>query len=91
MARVPREVRGKVVDQPDMVNQPPHYTHGGIECIDAIEAQLGPEGFVAFLRGTIAKYNWRMLHKGQSLEDAMKLRWYTERLVKTLESPTSGP
>ena len=78
-------VRIEPPPKPDMVNQPPHYTHGGIEAIDAIEAQLGPEGFVAFLRGTIAKYNWRMLHKGQSLEDARKFQWYTNRLVATLE------
>ena len=24
----------------DMVNQPPHYNHAGIECIEAIEAAL---------------------------------------------------
>ena len=38
--------------QSDMVNNPTHYTHGAIECIDAIEAALGPEGFIAFLRET---------------------------------------
>ncbi|HBY66669.1 MAG TPA: hypothetical protein DEG69_02155, partial [Flavobacteriaceae bacterium] len=27
----------------DNVNHPAHYTDGGIECIEAIEAQLTPE------------------------------------------------
>ena len=27
-------------DKPDMVNRPPHYLMGDIECIDAIEASL---------------------------------------------------
>lgn len=29
--------------KPDMVNSPTHYTDGGIEAIDYIEAKLGPE------------------------------------------------
>ena len=32
----------------DNVNHPSHYTFGGVECIDAIEAELGREGFVAY-------------------------------------------
>lgn len=28
------------VDTIDMVNHPPHYAQGGIECIDAMEAML---------------------------------------------------
>lgn len=68
----------------DPVNHPRHYTHGGIECIDAIEAQLGPAGFVAFLRGQVAKYNWRLLHKGNAVMDGEKLAWYVWRLQMAL-------
>ena len=64
----------------DMVNSPPHYTSGAIECIDAIEAALGPEGFKAFLRGNIIKYNWRCEQKG-GVEDIKKARWYLEKLI----------
>ena len=39
------------VPKSDMVNSPPHYNQGGIECIDAIEAALGKEGFRAYCRG----------------------------------------
>ena len=35
----------------DLVNHPPHYQTDGIECIDAIRASLGLEGFVAYCRG----------------------------------------
>ena len=68
----------------DMVHNPPHYTQGGVECIDAIEAALGREGFIAFLRGQVIKYQWRLGHKGPALEDAEKSNWYGTRLAATL-------
>ena len=67
--------------KPDMVNSPPHYTAGEIECIDAIEAALGPEGFQAFCRGNVMKYTWRTdMKNGQ--EDLEKARWYLTKLIK---------
>jgi len=69
----------------DPVNRPAHYTFGGIECIDAIEAALGREGFIAFLRGQVIKYQWRLGHKGPAGEDAEKANWYGKRLTKTLK------
>ena len=27
-------------NQPDMVNDPPHYTAGSVECIDALESMV---------------------------------------------------
>lgn len=68
----------------DPVNNPPHYNQGDIECIDAIKSMLGLDGFIAYLRGNIAKYNWRLLHKGKALSDAQKLEWYNNRLKKEL-------
>ena len=65
----------------DLVNHPPHYTHGGsVECIEAIESQLTPEEYRGYLKGCIAKYIWREKHKGgkQSLE---KAQWYLTRLI----------
>ena len=70
--------------QNDAVNHPPHYTQGAIECIDAIEAALGPEQFIGFLRGQVLKYTWRTGHKGDAIEDARKAAWYQARLVRTL-------
>lgn len=71
----------------DPVNHPAHYTFGGIECIDAIEAALGPKGFVAFLRGQVIKYQWRLGHKGAAAQDAAKALWYADRLAKALKKP----
>ena len=68
----------------DEVNQPSHYTQGEIECIDAIKAALGHNGFIIFLRGQIMKYNWRGGLKGPALTDARKSQWYNNRLVEEL-------
>lgn len=69
----------------DMVNAPPHYTHGDIECIDAIRAALGPEGFAAFCRGNIIKYHWRCNHKA-GLQDVEKAQWYANKLIDTMRT-----
>ena len=71
--------------EPDLVNAPPHYTHGDIECIDAIRAALGPEGFAAFCRGNIIKYNWRCDHKA-GVQDVEKAGWYLERLIDIMRT-----
>lgn len=67
------------------ITAPAYYTQGGeLECIDAIAAQLGPDGFIAYLRGTITKYTWRLTLKNTPLDNAQKLQWYATRLVTTL-------
>ena len=50
--------------QPDLVNAPPHYRQGGIECIDAIRAALTDDEFRGFCKGNVIKYAWRERHKG---------------------------
>lgn len=66
----------------DLVNHPPHYTQGGIECIDALKAALGDEGFRAYCRGAAIKYLWRGPHKGSETQDYEKARWYLNRLIE---------
>lgn len=90
MPRRPAPPTEPVVELVDMVNRPPHYTQGEVECIDAIKSALGPEGFVAFLRGQVLKYTWRMMHKGDALENAQKGDWYNQRLIKELEDQASS-
>lgn len=70
---------------PDPVNNPTHYTHSSIECIDAIKAALGKDGFIAYLRGQIIKYDWRLLHKGNPVQDAEKMEFYNKRLIIELK------
>lgn len=65
----------------DPVNHPAHYTQGGIECIDALRAALGKEGFKFYCRGNIMKYLWRTEHKNK-LEDLKKAQWYLSRLIE---------
>jgi hypothetical protein len=71
--------------QPDMVNHPTHYTDGGIECIEAIEAQLTEEEYQGYLRGNCVKYLWRSKLKGDFKENLLKCQWYLERLIETAE------
>ena len=68
----------------DSVNNPAHYA-GAVECIDAIEAALGPDGFIAFLRGNVIKYTWRLGRKDAALQDAQKAAWYQAKLVERLK------
>lgn len=65
----------------DYVNHPPHYTRGGIECIQAIEAAtVGLEGPEAYSTGAAIKYLWRWKWKNGT-EDLQKARWYIDRLI----------
>jgi len=76
----PEENTIKKLADTDYVNHPPHYTEGGLECIEAIEAQLTPEEYRGYLKGNIAKYVWREKHKGGT-ESLRKASWYLERLI----------
>ena len=62
----------------DPVQHPAHYTSGGIECIDAIQAALTPDEFRGFCKGNALKYTWRERLKGGK-QDLAKARWYLER------------
>jgi hypothetical protein len=67
----------------DPVNSPSHYTAGGIECIDAIEAALTPEEFRGYCKGNSIKYVWRSNLKGNHDQDIAKAQWYLDRLDKS--------
>ena len=60
--------------EPDMVNHPPHYTTGGIETIDFIEAKK-----LGYNLGNVVKYITRADHKGDRLENLKKAQWYLNR------------
>ena len=67
----------------DMVSHPPHYTAGGIECIDAIGAALCEytDGVDAWLAGQVIKYLWRAPLKEAYAQDLEKAQFYLNRLV----------
>jgi hypothetical protein len=66
----------------DMVNNPPHYTTGGIETIDFIEAKC-----LSYNLGNVVKYITRADYKGSKVEDLMKARWYLDREITNLTPP----
>lgn len=67
----------------DSIN-PDHYKGTGLECIDAIKAQMTRENFLGYLRGNVIKYTWRMHQKGDPVENARKANWYLDRLTQEL-------
>lgn len=61
---------------PDNVNHPAHYKVGGIETIDFIEAKK-----LSYNLGNVVKYITRADHKGNTIEDLQKARWYLNREI----------
>lgn len=70
--------------KPDPVNHPAHYTSGGIECIDAMQAAFGDETVKDFCLCNAFKYLWRHRNKN-GVEDLKKARWYLNRLITEME------
>lgn len=68
-------------EAPDLVNNPPHYKQGDIECIDAIKAALTEEEFRGYCKGNAIKYSWRERYKGGD-ESLKKAIWYLDRITK---------
>jgi leucyl aminopeptidase len=64
----------------DMVNHPPHYTAGGIETIDFIEAKK-----LGYNLGNVIKYITRSDLKGDKLENLEKAQWYLNREINNLK------
>ncbi len=75
----------------DMVNHPPHYTRGGVECIDALaSATAGLEGLDAVCTANAIKYLWRWKQKN-GVEDLRKAQWYINKLIETSVVPQPDP
>ena len=71
---------------PDIVKSPAHYTVGGIETIDYMQAKATPEEFRGHLRLTALKYMSRAGYKGDALQDFKKAAVYLDWLIKHIES-----
>ncbi|MBF46117.1 MAG: hypothetical protein CMD38_07620 [Flavobacteriales bacterium] len=69
----------------DMVNEPPHYKQGEIECKDAIKEALGRSGYINYCRGNAIKYIWRAPHKGNPEQDLNKAQFYLNEAIQTLK------
>lgn len=60
----------------DLINNPPHYTDGGIEVIDFIEAKR-----LDYHLGSVVAYVSRAGKKDDELADLKKARWYLDRAI----------
>lgn len=70
----------KLIDD-TVINHPPHYTAGKVECIDALEAATtGLKGIEAVCTANAIKYLWRWKHKN-GVEDLRKAQWYISKLI----------
>lgn len=69
----------------DVVNKPPHYGNGSIECIDYMKDNMDGMMFMGYLEGNCKKYLHRYRYKGKPVEDLKKARWYLDRLISELE------
>ena len=67
----------------DMINHPPHYTQGEIECIEVIKYinnKLHTEGYEGYCLGNFIKYIWRCNYKN-GWEDIDKAIFYLNELL----------
>jgi hypothetical protein len=67
----------------DPVNSPSHYTHGGIETIDYIEAKGLDKNFNL---ANVIKYVSRAGYKISKVEDLKKAMFYLDREIRKLEA-----
>ena len=75
-----------IPDQYNNIDKPFHYNQAdGIECIDYIKQVLGKEGFIAYCRGNVMKYNHRAFYKGNPTEDMAKAEQYLQWANETLK------
>lgn len=68
----------------DEINSPSHYTAGGMEPIEMLEAKLTPEQLDGYLIGTALVYLMRANFKGDFEKDVRKANWYTARMCNVL-------
>lgn len=67
----------------DNVNNPSHYTSGGIETLDYIKAKV--KDYPSYVAGNILKYVSRYEHKN-GIEDLKKAQFYLNDLIEWMES-----
>lgn len=75
------ELQGQREMAEDSVNHPKHYNShpSGVECITIAR-------HMNFNLGNVLKYIWRADHKGATLEDLKKARFYLDDEIKKRES-----
>ncbi|HAK1302939.1 TPA: DUF3310 domain-containing protein [Listeria monocytogenes] len=67
----------------DKINNPAHYTVGGIETLDYIKSKV--KDYPSYVAGNILKYVSRYEHKN-GIEDLKKAQFYLNDLINWMES-----
>lgn len=67
------------------VDHPSHYTHGSVECIDAMVETQGVHAVQHFCVCNAFKYLWRWRGKN-GMEDIKKAAWYLNKAITLQES-----
>lgn len=78
-------INGRPAEEYHPVYRPEYYASGNLECIDWIEAELTPEEFRGYLKGTVMKYLWRHENKENPVMDLGKAGWYINKLKEHFE------
>ena len=68
----------------DMVNNPSHYTNGGMECIDEMILIFGKTTVANFCLCNAWKFRYRALYKNGE-EDMKKSHWYIAKYKELVE------
>ena len=61
----------------NLVDNPPHYTAGGVEVYDFIKAKK-----LSYELGNVVKYVSRADYKGNRLQDLQKAQWYLNAAIQ---------
>lgn len=70
------QTKEETLDHP--VTNPPHYTQGKIQCLDAMESAFGKEQVAIWCKLNAFKYIWREEHKN-GMEDIDKAIFYLNK------------
>lgn len=70
------------IEEPDMVNHPPHYANKNPETIEMIRAVLTKKEFIGYCKGQILKYRDRAHDKGNLEQDMAKAKFYYDLLME---------
>ena len=73
----------------DAVNNPSHYTQGGIEVIEILRQKLTKEEYEGFCKANVLKYIFRSDHKN-GVEDLQKAKVYLGWLIESKEGNKDG-
>lgn len=74
----------RMIEQPDLVNEPPHYKQGRTEVFDQMLKLFGKEAVMNYCEINAFKYRMRAGYKSNIEEDIKKAMWYDSKLKELM-------